>query len=800
MSIAQRGRHSVRRRAFWLAAAIAVLTTVSVAVGGAGAAFSSKPNKATSYLQLHGKSHGGIVDVSRYLGRNSRVPVQVGPNRFEPMKTVVKQARKLQLKQAKLRKALKRLHRGSGIRTFAASPELGTTRTWLALDDSLGFYRKQFTLRGIGAHSEVWVATPVPRTVGPWTATGTDFQPGDCRNGARTTITDAQVNYLIGQFDNNILPKESAEFSVAPDRDGTNQTPLPPLGGVPSDSSGAGEKTVVLIDNVRDSNFRDFNNTEGNSYIAGFFSSGLNELFDRNVMTIDAFDWLHRTGANPPHEPVPGNLCTSAAARPFLYEGVFAHEYQHLLEYYQDAGEVNWVNEGLSDFAIDVTGYDFGTRPVSQIGFDSHLQCFMGNLIIQTDANPNPSGGGPENSLTLWGDQGDDEILCDYGAAFSFMEYLATQYGPAFMSALHRNPEPGIQGLQSTLGQRTSARDVIHRWAAAMALDAVLDGHANLRGSGFHPASLFQISALHAGINWDNPDAYSTPGAPPNGSDYVRLRDANGQYLTANSLRSLSFTGAKTLEPLPVEWTVTTEAPEHGSDAALAAPDADNKDAAIVKSVSVPTGNPTLTFDTLYSTEPGFDSFFVQVSTDGGATYHSLANGDTTCDLDPGAEAALKNNCPGLNGDSGGWVNESFDLSPYAGQTILLAFRYITDANTRGAGVWVDNIKVGDTLVSDGSSLDGWQTFTQIKPIAVNGFTVQLVGYSSDGKKAFLGPVPLNSDFTGSRNAGQLATVFSSDPKVDVVAALVMYDEPTESVNQYARYTLKVNGVTQPGG
>ncbi len=62
----------------------------------------------------------------------------------------------------------------------------------------------------------------------------------------------------------------------------------------------------------------------------------MNDFLDRNVMTIDAFDWLHRTGANPPDEPVPGDFCTSAPARPFLYEGVFAHEYQHLLEHYED--------------------------------------------------------------------------------------------------------------------------------------------------------------------------------------------------------------------------------------------------------------------------------------------------------------------------------------------------------------------------------------------------------------------------------------------------------------------------------
>jgi bacillopeptidase F (M6 metalloprotease family) len=63
--------------------------------------------------------------------------------------------------------------------------------------------------------------------------------------------------------------------------------------------------------------------------------------------------------------------------------------------------------------------------------------------------------------------------------------------------------------------------------------------------------------------------------------------------------------------------------------------------------------------------------------------------------LAPGADPLLKNNCPGLNGDSGGWKTETFDLTPYAGQTVLLAFRYITDANTRGAGVWVDNVNVG---------------------------------------------------------------------------------------------------------
>src|SRR5215218_4656179 len=578
----------LRGRSLIVLLALALVGAVAAATGGAA----SSARHGKSVVQSQGSSQIGIIDVSRNIGRNSRIPVEVAKGKFKPLRTVLQQQRKL-----RLRHKSRSFHHG----TPAA---VGDARTWYALDDTNGFYRKQYVLRKLSSNTEIWVARDVERTFAGITSVGTQFQAGDCRN-ERTTVTQPQIDYLANEFDTNILPKESTLFSVAPNRDGTNGAHGAALAADASfDSTGAGYRTVVLIDNVRDDNFTDFNNTQNNSYIAGFFSSGLNALFDRNVMSIDAFDWLHRTGASPNHEPVPGNNCTSAPARPFLYEGVFAQEYQHLLQSYQDAEEVNWVNEGLSDFAIDVTGYDFPTRPVSQIGFDSHLQCFMGNLVTQTDANPNPRGGGPENSLTLWGDQGDGEILCDYGAAFSFMEYLSSQFGSAFMTQLHRDLAEGFAGLQSALGSRASAQDVVHRWSAAMAVDGALDAGATLRNN--VPNALYQITALNAGINWDNPDAYSTPGAPPNGADYVRVRNAAGRYVEAKAIESVSFAGAKTHTPKPVEWTVTTAAPEHGSDPAFAAPDADNRDAAIVHSVTVPAASPTLTFDTKYDTEPAF--------------------------------------------------------------------------------------------------------------------------------------------------------------------------------------------------
>ena len=164
-------------------------------------------------------------------------------------------------------------------------------------------------------------------------------------------------------------------------------------------------------------------------------------------MTIDAYDWAHRTGANPPDEPT-DDLCTSRPARPRLYEGTFAHEWQHLLHYYTDPFEVNWVDEGLADFAQTLTGYVDGTRTVFDSGGDSHLYCFQGFGIVQTPFNPNPRDcGGPENSLNLW-DEGDPaEVLADYGIAYSLLLFLFDRYGIDLITRMHNDGE--LQGLAS---------------------------------------------------------------------------------------------------------------------------------------------------------------------------------------------------------------------------------------------------------------------------------------------------------------------------------------------------------------
>jgi hypothetical protein len=115
---------------------------VGIAVAGAGAAHTSSSKAVKSV-----KGHSGIVEVSQYLDRKSRVPVQVNQNKAVSLKQLVRQAKKAQAKETRAQK-LRRT------RSFhAVSPAVGTERTWLALDDSAGFYRKRFTLRGVSNHT-----------------------------------------------------------------------------------------------------------------------------------------------------------------------------------------------------------------------------------------------------------------------------------------------------------------------------------------------------------------------------------------------------------------------------------------------------------------------------------------------------------------------------------------------------------------------------------------------------------------------------------------------------------------------
>ena len=127
---------------------------------------------------------------------------------------------------------------------------------------------------------------------------------------------------------------------------------------------------------------------------------------------------------------------------------------------------------------------------------------------------------------------------------------------------------------------------------------------------------------------------------------------------------------------------------------------------------------------------------------------------------------------------------------------MLLNFRYVSDGGVNEGGLLIDDIAVGGTVVSDGSNLDAFKSPTQIR--ATDSEQLQREGDRyRPGPPHRVAVVRLQRQVLASRSTGSSWLLLSLFPQVVVMVA---YDEPTEQVQQYAPYTLTVNGVLQPGG
>ncbi len=136
------------------------------------------------------------------------------------------------------------------------------------------------------------------------------------------------------------------------------------------------------------------------------------------------------------------------------------------------------------------------------------------------------------------------------------------------------------------------------------------------------------------------------------------------------------------------------------------------------KPVTLPSSSAlTLTFNTAYQIETGWDFFWIQASADGGATWKTLTNNHTTCNHEQdwiGGDYGFPSdlcgaNMGGFTGTSAAWpayAQESFNLDSFAGQSILLRFWYMTDWGTTFAGPYLDDVLISaenQTVFSDGA-------------------------------------------------------------------------------------------------
>nr|BFE72222.1 hypothetical protein GCM10020092_055230 [Actinoplanes digitatis] len=398
---------------------------------------------------------------------------------------------------------------------------------------------------------------------------------------------------------------------------------------------------------------------------------------------------------------------------------------------------------------------------------DAHLACFQGFGDVRTRYNTNPRPcGGPQNSLNLWDEGEPIDVLADYGNSYQFMLYLRDRFGAAALSRLHRDgADHGLAGVAAALGDDVNLYQVLHDFQTMTLVDKVVGDSPDGVMVGV-PRRRVIAASLRSTVNLAEPAAYDDPGAAPNGADYVRLRNAVGRPLSGSQLRSVRFSGARTLPVQGLKWTVR--------DGALFSGDAADLDVAAVAAASVPAADPVLRVRQKYSAESGYDYGYVTVSVDGGRTYTAVA-GDKTVAGPLG---------PAITGESDGFAENTYNLSAYAGKRVLIGFRYVSDSSVNKGGWLIDRVRLGGATVTDGATLDGLRSPTQIVPQRVHAWNVRLVGLDERGHRAR--QVPL-AQFAALRAYRK-------------VVAIVSYDEPTGMIKQYAPYTLTVNGVVQPGG
>jgi hypothetical protein len=543
---------------------------------------------------------------------------------------------------------------------------LGDLAYWLVYDAWFGSYRLDvFTLRAVGPNTEIWVQNNLK-----W---GRSWPGPDTRVPNPPIILDTEIAYLLNEFETKIYPTDTNYFGMPAVRDGS-YAQLPGMLGLPADYYAEGNnKNIILVENIRDQNY--YQPTYP-YYIAGVFSPSLsNVYFDRNVISIDCYRWEYRLGPAGT-EWIPGYIVN----RPFVYESTIAHEYQHLIHADWNPGDDLFMNEGCSMYAEFLCGY--GIDP-------SYI-----NSYLYT----------PDNSLTIWGDQGDINILADYGAAAMWAMYLNDHYGgAATLSYFVKTGIGGIDGVNNALAHfkyKQKFDDVFHDWRLANLIHTDFPGckkynykSLNLNDPAYISAYTHAISGLPVpetkGTDFGNTMTdlgYDTGVSVigPYGSDYIKFQNwarPGFIYFDGNDFA------------YPPGWTMTADGWWSGTGIDL-------QDTSIVGTATVNAANPTLTIVTKYGIESFWDFGFVQVSTDSGNTWTSLSNAYTTSDYDPSAHPAIIANLPGLtdyNPDWPSWTTMSFDLTAYAGMTVQIRFRYMTDWGTTYEGWWIDSATVSGT-------------------------------------------------------------------------------------------------------
>jgi len=332
--------------------------------------------------------------------------------------------------------------------------------------------------------------------------------------------------------------------------------------------------------------------------------------------------------------------------------GVMAHEFQHMIHWNIDRDEQAWINEGLSELAVDLNGYDLG-------GFT-----YLFNLD-------------PDLQLNFWPGIEQGSSTPHYGASYLFMKYLHQRFGDTFIQDLVSEPENGFDGIEMVLQKNRMlagdgelvAERLFQDWTMANYLNA--EGLDAGEGSYREPVLFLPIKTKKEVKCGEDPVSGSVNQF---GADYFEI--------SCDEEFAVTVEWDETVSVLPVDphsgkWYFWSN---RGDESAMRLSRKFD-----LRGVESPI---TLSFWTWYDIESDYDYVYVNVS-ENGIEWKNLETSSCTKQDPTGANYGC-----GYNGRSMRWIKEVVDLSDFAGKQITIEFEYITDAAVNGEGFVVDDIAI----------------------------------------------------------------------------------------------------------
>jgi Immune inhibitor A-like, MAM domain len=477
------------------------------------------------------------------------------------------------------------------------------------------------------------------------------------------TITDEQVEYIGHEFDERIWESDVFHF-------GNYQARSPEGSGID------GKRAAIFVHNIRDEAYWG----PFRYYIAGYFSSGLNDLLQLNAIFIDSFNWKDRLGVN-----------TTQPSLSYLYEGTVAHEFQHLIHSDIDPNESDFINEGMAEIAMQ---FLYGSRvTASEIGqylfyhrdsltdwkgelFDYGDSCLWQDYLWER-------AGGVDLDASLA-----DRVASGYeNDKFAETADKFTDPGDAFIWNLIHDPASGMQGVADQVGGMAAVESLHRDWTLANLLDGkVTEPEWNYENLELNGADSDYITVDQGIAFYESNVNGNVPPTRKNVRRNTATEPWGAYYRTYGGSEpgfTMSFTGPAQVGISPFTGTYEWYS---GMGNML--------QRTLERTLTDVPDGATLSFQTWFDIEEDWDYGNVEASSDG-VEWTKLTqlsglrvgvsnlNGSTAWDS-PG----------GFTGNSGGWKQAQFSLGSFSG-TVHLRFRYATDEAANGQGWYIDDLALG---------------------------------------------------------------------------------------------------------